>query len=169
MRVYVCVYRDACSFLVDRSFRGKIICLVGGSMKKEKRKRRNEKREGGEEKEKEKEERTKIKRLQCVIGHWLSLKKIRKARNLWNLKSEYFFFLLLEILNRSVNICFHSSVCILFSFLSFFFYPRRIYKKTSRFAKNFTFIYSFLSLDEKLSDRRNIRKIEHGDRENFSR
>lgn len=168
--MYVCVYRDACSFLVDRSFRGKIICLVGGSMKKEKRKRRNEKREGGEKKEKEKEERTKIKRLQCVvIGHWLSLTKIRKARNLWNLKSEYFFFLLLEILNRSVNICFHSSVCILFSFLSFFFYPRTIYKKTSRFAKNFTFIYSFLSLDGKLSDRRNIRKIEHGDRENFSR
>lgn len=145
--------------------------LLGWWIDEKREKKKEERKErGGKEKEKEKEERTKIKRLQCVvIGHWLSLTKIRKARNLWNLKSEYFFFLLLEILNRSVNICFHSSVCILFSFLSFFFYPRTIYKKTSRFAKNFTFIYSFLSLDEKLSDRRNIRKIEHGDRENFSR
>lgn len=142
--MYVYIEMRARFSSIDR-FVEKLFAWLVDRWKKRKEKGGTKRERGGEKKEKEKEERTKIKRLQCVvIGHWLSLTKIRKARNLWNLKSEYFFFLLLEILNRSVNICFHSSVCILFSFLSFFFYPRRIYKKTSRFAKNFTFIYSFI-------------------------
>lgn len=94
-----------------------------------------------------------------VIGYiqqvWLSLTKYEKR--VMEFKSEYFFFPSFGNFNRHkylVSVFYFRVHCSLFSS---FFYPRRIYENISIREEFYIYLFFFfcLSLDGKLSDRRN--------------